>query len=318
MGVEVRDIALIIDGWEADRWATQISALVPDRSVYLWPEIDHPSEIAYGVVWKPQPGALAKLPNLKAVFNLGAGVDFLFKDPDLPDVPIVRVVDDSLTTPMSEYIACQVLLHHRQHLTYAAQQRAGQWRERRQPFARDVTVGILGFGTLGHDAADKLLALGFNVRGWSRSKKHHDQVESFAGKEGLEDFLAGTDILVSLLPATPETRHMIDRQFLNKLRPDGPLGGPSFINAGRGDSQVESDILDALDAGELRGASLDVFETEPLDPASPFWHHERVIITPHAAAATDRKAISAYVYDRIIAFEAGKPLAPLADPAKGY
>ncbi|VAW16468.1 D-3-phosphoglycerate dehydrogenase [hydrothermal vent metagenome] len=311
-------LAVIVTDWGQSAWAKRFAALAPGRAIAEWPDISNPAQIAYAAVWRPEPGALAAFPNLKAIFNLGAGVDHLLDDPALPDVPVVRVVDDSLTAPMSTYIVAQVLLHFRQHLAYMEFQRQQRWKPLRQPHAGEMGVGILGLGTLGRDAAAKLLGLGFNVAGWSRSPKSIEGVRSFAGPGQLDDFLARTDILVSLLPATPATRGMVDRSLLARLRQGGPLGGAIYINAGRGATQVEADILAALEAGELAGASIDVFETEPLDRASPLWRHPRVVVTPHVAADTDLEAISRYVIEQIHKFEAGRPLANIVERSKGY
>ena len=311
-------LAVIVTDWGQSDWVRRFAALAPERIIAAWPDISDPAEIAYAAVWRPEPGALAAFPNLGAIFNLGAGVDHLLDDPDLPDVPVVRVVDDSLTAPMSTYIVAQVLLHFRQHLAYAEFQRQKRWKPLRQPKAGEMNVGILGLGTLGRDAAAKLRGLGFNVAGWSRSPKRIEGVESFTGAGQLDEFLARTDILVSLLPATPRTRGMVDRSVLARLRRDGPLGGAVYINAGRGATQIEADILAALDAGELAGASLDVFETEPLDAASPLWRHPYVVITPHVAADTDLDDISNYVIEQIVKFEAGQPLTHIVERARGY
>lgn len=311
-------LAVLIKGWDQAKWAARFRALDPGRSIVEWPDISRVSDVAYAVCWKPEPGALANFSNLRAIFSLGAGVDHILCDPGLPDAPIVRVVDASLTGPMSEWIVFQVLLHHRQHLAYSVSQRAGKWRPRSQPLAREVSVGILGLGILGQDTGAKLLSLGFDVAGWSRSPKSIAGIRCFSGAEGLDAFLAGTDILVSLLPATPQTRVLVDRGLLAKLRQTGPLGGAVYINAGRGATQVEADILSALDSGVLAGASIDVFETEPLAATSPLWTHPRAVVTPHVAADSDPGAISRYVMAQIFEFEAGRRLTNIVRRDQGY
>jgi glyoxylate/hydroxypyruvate reductase A len=313
-----RSLLLIIKGWDQAGWARRFRALEPSRDVREWPDTGEPADIAYVGAWMSPPGSLAGLPGLKAIFSLGAGVDHLLRDPKLPRVPVVRVVDESLTRPMTEYIVAEVMRHHRQHPAYAEAQAARRWKLLPQAHAADVTVGILGLGILGCAAAGALLSLGFGVAGWSRRRKDIPGARSFAGAAELDAFLGETDILVSLLPTTPETRHLVDRAFLGKLKADGPLGGPVYINAGRGATQVEADILAALDAGELKGASIDVFETEPLVQSSPLWTHPGVVITPHAAADSDPDAISRYIVGQIHAFEAGEPLANAVDRNRGY
>ena len=271
----------------------------------------------YGVIWKPDRNLFARAPNLQVLFSGGAGVDHILSLPDLPDIPIVRFVDHSLTTRMSEWVVLQCLTHLRQVPTYLKQQRERRWLELPQPEASEVTVGIMGLGILGQDSAAKLKTLGFNVIGWSRNRKEVEGIETFHGAE-LDAFLARTDILVGLLPLTPETRGIFNASVFSKLRQGGALGKPVFVNAGRGGSQVEVDILAALESGVLGGASLDVFETEPLPPESPFWGMENVVLTPHAAAASDVRALFRHVEGQISRFEAGEPLQYLVDPRSGY
>ena len=271
----------------------------------------------YAVIWKPDRNLFSRAPNLQVLFSGGAGVDHILSLPDLPDIPIVRFVDHSLTTRMSEWVVLQCLTHLRQVPTYLKQQRERRWLELPQPEASEVTVGIMGLGVLGQDSAAKLKALGFNVIGWSRSKKEVEGIETFHGAE-LDAFLARTDILVGLLPLTPETRGIFNASVFSKLRQGGALGKPVFLNAGRGGSQVEADILQALESGVLGGASLDVFETEPLPLESPFWGMENVVVTPHAAAASDVRALFRHVEGQISRLETGEPLEYLVDRRSGY
>lgn len=251
------------------------------------------------------------------VFSGGAGVDHVLKLPGLPDVPLVRFVDETLTTRMSEWVVLQCLLHLRQHLAYEAQRRRRLWRELAQPEAKDVTVGIMGFGVLGQDAAAKLKTLGFDVVGWSRSRKDVEGFETFdAG--GLDAFLARTDFLVGLLPLTPDTAGIYNTGLFTRLSRKGPFGAPVFINAGRGGSQVEADIVASLNDGTLHAASLDVFEQEPLPLESPLWGMDKAVITPHAAAASDVRALVRHVERQIARVESGEPLEFVVDRTAGY
>jgi glyoxylate/hydroxypyruvate reductase A len=276
------------------------------------------ADIAYALVWKPAPGVLATFPNLRAILSLGAGVDPVLKDPDLPDVPLVRVADPDMTMRMSEYVVQHVLMHHRQQRRLDALQAEGAWKPFDQWPASAVRVGVMGLGVLGADAALKLQMMGFQVAGWSRSRKEIDGLECHAGEAELGAFLARTDILVSLLPLTQETRGLIDRKLIGQLAKDGPLGGPVLINAGRGGSQVESDIIAALDAGDLYAATLDVFENEPLPAESPLWRHPKVTITPHMAADSDPDTICRYVLGQIERIEQGLPPENVVDRSRGY
>lgn len=311
-------LLIAVTGWDADEWAGRVRELAPRRDVRAWPDVGNVADIDYALVWKASPGLLGRLPNLKIIFSLGAGVDHVFADPDLPDIPVVRSIDRDLTMRMSEYVAFHVLLHHRQHHVYDAFQRVKRWQEVDQPAAWEVNVGVMGLGELGGDAARKLKMLGFNVAGWSRTPKAVEGIACHCGADGLGAFLARTDILVVLLPLTPATQGIVNRKLLARLRRDGPLGGPVLINAGRGKLQVEPDIVAALEAGELKAASLDVFQTEPLPHDSPLWTHPRVTVTPHNAAASDPRALARYVVEMIVDYEAGKPLRNVVERARGY
>jgi glyoxylate/hydroxypyruvate reductase A len=311
-------VLLAIEGWEPETWLECFRVLARHREVRLAPEIGDRADIRYACAWKAPPGLLATLPNLRAIFSLGAGVDHLFADPSLPDVPIVRIVDPNLTTRMTEYIVLHVLLHHRRFKQYDAQQRERVWRDHCDPAPSEVRVGLLGLGVLGRAAAAALKPLGFQLNGWSRTQRLVPGVTTFAGDAGLRSFLARTDILVALLPLTEATRGLIEYELLRRLARDGALGGPSLINAGRGGSQVEADVLRALDDGTLAGASLDVFETEPLPADSPLWSHPNVFVTPHNAAQSDPRALTRYVLAQIERYERGLPLENVVDRKLGY
>lgn len=275
------------------------------------------SQARYAVMWKPDVDLFQRAPNLDVLFSGGAGVDSILATPGLPDRPIVRFVDQSLTTRMSEWVVLQALSHLRQMPTYLAQQRRSEWRELAQPEAKDLTVGVMGLGKLGLDSVAKLKIMGFNVVGWSRSPKVIEGVETFDA-DGLNAFLGRTDILVGLLPLTPETRGLFDSSLFAKLRQGGALGKPVFINAGRGGSQVEADLVSALESGVLGGASLDVFEQEPLSKESPFWAMDNVIVTPHAASASDIRALFRNAEVQMQRFEAGEALQHVVDRTAGY
>ena len=311
-------LLVAITEWDAAVWIRRFRELAPDRAVVTHTVAYDPADIAYACVWKPPHGLLKTLPNLKAVFSLGAGVDHVLADPDLPDVPLVRIVDPDLTGRMSEYVVLHVLMHHRRQRLYDDQQKNHIWREHRQPAAHEVRIGIMGMGVLGRDAAAKLTAIGFDVAGWSKTPKQIPGIASFAGEGELDAFLARTDILVALLPLTPETNGILNRSLFEKLARDGELGGPILINVGRGGLHAEADILAALDDGALAAATLDVFEREPLPPASRLWNNPRVTITPHNAAVSHPRALSRFVIDQIARFEAGQPLEHVVDRSAGY
>ena len=312
-------ILLAITGWDPQAWEVRFRALAPARDIRAWPgRIGDPTDIAYACAWKPPPGLLAEFPRLKAIFSLGAGVDHLLGDPAVPQVPIVRIVDPDLTGRMTEYVTLHVLMHHRHVRRYERQQRERLWRDHDQPAASEVAVGIMGLGVLGRDAADVLHRLGFQVAGWSRSAKTIAGIDTFHGADGLEAFLARTEILVCLLPHTPQTEGILNLPLLRKLKRDGALGGAFLINAGRGRLQVDQDIVSALDEGSLAAATLDVFATEPLPAESPLWVHPNITITPHNAAQSDPRALAAAVLDQIERYERGERLQNVIDRQLGY
>ncbi len=311
-------LALLISDWDVAPWAHSLEQLAPDREIFAAPNIASPENITYALCWKPHSGMLATMPNLQVIFSLGAGVDHIYEDDALPDVPVVRIIDPDLSMRMNEYVVLHVLMHHRKQRTYDALQRKREWCELSQAPASAVRVGIMGLGVLGMDAAKKLRILGFQVNGWSRTAKNLDGINCFSGEAGLGDFLGQTDILVCLLPHTPATDGILNRALFEKLSHDGPLKKPVLINAGRGGLQREADILSSLDDGILGAATLDVFETEPLPAASPLWRHEGVTITPHNASASDPDTILQNVLKQIAVFEAGETMDNIVDPAQGY
>jgi glyoxylate/hydroxypyruvate reductase A len=298
----------------AARWRAQLTRLTRELDVRVWPEIGNPAEIDYALVWRPEPGFLASLPNLKLILSLGAGVDHLLGDPRLPrHLPIVRLVDPHMTDAMSEYVVLQVLRLNRRDLDYRAQQKAGIWHELDQQNAVERRVGILGLGELGQDAAKKLKALGFDVAGWSRSERTIAGVRCHAGAAGLPPLLGRSEILVCLLPLTAETEGILNARNLALL----PKGA-ALVNAARGAHLVEEDLLAALASGHISAAVLDVFREEPLPADHPFWHHPRIVVTPHVAAFTNPATAAPIILDNIRRFEEGRPLLNRIDPARGY
>jgi glyoxylate/hydroxypyruvate reductase len=312
-------ILIAVSGWDAASWRARLHELLPSHPVAtLGDPFDH-AAVRYVLSWRHPPGALSDLPNLRAIFSLGAGVDHLFADSGLPDRPIVRVVDPDLRDRMSEWVVMHALIHLRQLRRYERQQRERIWADDDdQPKASDVELGVLGLGMLGLDAATKLKALGFKVAGWSATPKSAPGIDCFSGANGLKRLLARTDMLVVLLPLTRETAGLLNASLFVQLKPGGPLGGPVLINAGRGGLQVEADILAALDMGILKAASLDVFEREPLPSDSRFWSHPAVYVSPHNAAISAPGAIVAGIAKQIEAHERGEALRNVVDRKRGY
>ena len=310
---------LVAVTWQTQPWVERFKRFLPDRDIVVLGEDFDRSAVRYVATWGPKPGSLSGLPNLEALFSLGAGVDHLMSYPDLPDVPIVRVAQDDLTHRMSEYMVLHCLMYLRDQRRFDEDQKAKRWKpDRAPPIAGEVRVGIMGFGVLGQDSARKLKMMGFDVAGWSRTAKDVEGFKVYAGEEGLTPFLNRTDILIALMPLTPDTQGMLNRSLFEKLARDGRLGGPILINAGRGKLQVEADILSCLDDGTLRAATLDVFETEPLPEDSPLWTHPRVTVTPHNSATSEPEATARYIAQQIRRHEAGEPFEAVVDKTRGY
>jgi glyoxylate/hydroxypyruvate reductase A len=273
--------------------------------------VDH---FNYLMMWRPVPGLIAKMPQLKAIFCFGAGVERLLANPEIPaHLPIVRMVEPGLTDGMAQYVLWQVLRHHRRIWELEEAAAESRWVPHLYPAAWERKVGILGLGHLGQAAAKLLRSYDFQIRGWSQSRKDIEGVASFAGVAELSPFLAGLDILVCLLPLTPQTTGILNAGLFAQLAP-----GACLINAGRGGHLVEADLIPALQSGQLAGASLDVFATEPLPAEHPFWAHPRITMTPHNASDTDPVTGLAEVYRQIAAHETGKPFEHVAERARGY
>jgi len=297
-------------------WQALFAALAPQLEVRWWGDAAlDPASVRYALVWDPDPGRLAGMPNLEVIFSTGAGVDGITADPHRPaHLPVVRMVTQGAAQRMGEFVTWAVLSLLKGARRITANQGAARW-EYFEPdhAAPEVPVGIMGMGQMGMAAARMLLGIGFPVRGWTRTPKDVPGVEGFVGPEGLDAFLAGTRILVCLLPATPETRGILNAGLIGRL----PRGA-GLVNVGRGSHQRIEDILAALDSGQLSGALLDVFEAEPLPPAHPAWAHPRLMVTPHLASLPARRERAAHVARIIAGHQRGEPLPFLFDPARGY
>jgi glyoxylate/hydroxypyruvate reductase len=295
-------------------WLAAMKQHMPELELRIWPEIGDPAAIEVALAWQPPAGALAALPKLRVVHALGAGVEELLADPGLAGgVPVIRLVDPWMTRAMGEYVQLQVLRLHRQDLAYRAQQDARLWRELTQPNAEERRVGILGLGVLGIEAALRLKVQGFDVAAWSRRERRQKGLACFSGRDGLAAIAARSDILVCLLPLTAETENILDARLFAAL-PDGA----AVINCGRGAHLVEDDLVAALDSGKLSAAVLDVFQVEPLPADNPLWRHPRVLVTPHAAAATNPRTAAPIIAAALDAVARGRRPANLVDRARGY
>jgi glyoxylate/hydroxypyruvate reductase A len=297
-------------------WCDHLAELRPGLTARPYDEPGiRPEDATYALAWAPEPGWLASLPNLRAIFSLGAGVDHITADPTWPrHVPLVRMGGEETGQRMGEYIAWACLSLLRNARDFAIAQSERRWNYVvGDDTARDLCVGIMGLGTLGSTAVPMLRGLGYRVAGWSRSRKVVEGVETHAGAEELDAFLTRSNVLVCLLPSTPETAGIVNAGLIAKLP-----HGAALVNAARGSHVVVPDLVAALDSGRLSGAVLDVFDTEPLPAESPLWSHPKITITPHVASIARRRERARFVAEAIADFEAGRPLPNLYDPERGY
>jgi glyoxylate/hydroxypyruvate reductase A len=294
-------------------WRDALARALPDAEVRVWtPGLAWRAD--YATLWHPAGEVLAGQTGLKAVFNLGAGVEALLSRITLPPgVPLIRLEDAGMGRQMGEYVTWAVLRYFRRLDVYAAQQSRAEWRLHRPLRHADFPVGVMGVGVLGAQVARAVADLGFPVLGWSRGRKEVEGVRCFAGAPELDAFLGGSLALVCMLPLTADTAAILDRRTLFKL----PAGG-YVINVARGGLIVDDDLLDALDAGHLAGATLDVFHEEPLPAAHPYWRHPKVLVTPHASAATLLDESAAQIAGKIHRLERGEPVTGVVDLARGY
>lgn len=300
------------DADEADQWLNAVREIDPGLTFRCWPEIGPVTEIDFIIVGGRLQGEFPAFPQLRGIQSTWAGVNHLMQSVSLPaGVPIARMVDDGLTCSMTEYLVFQVLDHFRQGPMLRQAQSERRWLEGLQP--QRGTIGIMGLGALGLDAARQFTALGFSLRGWSRSPKAIPDVTCYAGTEQLKAFLVGCDILICLLPLTPETRGILCGALLAQL----PRGA-CLINAARGPHLVDDDLIAALDGGHLSRAVLDVFHAEPLPSDHPFWRHPRITVTPHIAAITRAGTGAALIVENYRRARAGQELINQVDRQLGY
>lgn len=304
-------LLLVRKSASAEAWVDALAIAAPDLAVHVWPETGPVEDVEFILAWVPERGLVASFPNLKAVFSLGAGVDHLIMDPTLPaDLPVVRMIDPSLTVGMAQYLTLATLRYHRALPQLQAQQGDHVWAGVPTGSGR---VGIMGLGELGLRFAEVARALGFDVYGWTRRPREVEGVTTFAGPDGLAPFLSRCDILVCLLPLTAATHAILNATLFAQL----PRGA-CLIHAGRGEHLVEDDLLAALANGQLAGATIDVFVEEPLPRAHPFWDHPQILITPHIASATSPRTAAQGVAENIARVRSNLPPKGLVDRSAGY
>lgn len=294
-------------------WTDAIAAELPDEEVRWAPDIGDPADIEFLIFGRPVFKDLPALPNLKLMMTMLAGVDALLGRDDLPKAPLTKTESPDGDAQMTEYCLLHVLRHHRQMPAYAVLQAAHEWKALPQPRVEERKVGFLGYGMLTKPMAAEVARLGFDVAAWARSAKPDAPIEVFHGADGLQPFLARTEIAVAMLPLTPDTKGILGAQAFGHL-PEGA----AVINLARGALVVNDDLIAALDSGRLAGATLDVTDPEPLPPESPLWDHPLVTIMPHVARRPGVEKTAAQAIDNIRRFRAGEELIGLVDLEAGY
>ena len=307
-------MALLLNtaNFSPEPWIAAIKAVDPSIEVITTANVDEPDSITVAALWRYQHGELLQYRNLRAILSLGAGVEHIISDPELPkDVPIARVVDPYLTRDMTQFVVLATLTHLRFFDLYQQRQLQKHW-EKTLP-GDEATVGVMGLGQLGSDAALKLRALGLQVRGWSRSEKNIEGITCFHGQDQLPEFLSACEVLICLLPLTQQTENILNADLFAKL-PKGAY----VINISRGQHLVDDDLLSALDSEHLSGACLDVFHQEPLPTDHPFWTHPNIRVTPHIASVTNPRSVAKLVVENYHRSIACKPLLNQVDMNRGY
>ncbi len=294
-------------------WRTALAKRLPDMPFRATPDVGDPAAVEFALCFRAPPGTFRGMTNLKAILATGAGVDGLFEDPDLPDVPIARIVDPWMAHQMAGWASYAVQHFYRRFDVYAAQQGAREWQELADWRAAPPKVGLLGYGAIGAEVGATLTGLGFEVAAWTRGPRDLGAIEHFHGVDGLKAFLARTHFLICLLPLTAATEGLIDADVL------AALPAPAYlINMARGGHVVTEDLVAALREGRLAGAFLDVTDPEPLPPAHPLWAMPNVRITPHCSGPTNAETAADQVADNIRRALAGQPMLNLVPRDRGY
>jgi glyoxylate/hydroxypyruvate reductase A len=295
-------------------WGKHLRDAVPGLDFRVWPDVGEAADIEAALVWKAPEGELRKFPNLKLIINIGAGVDSIVNDRSLPaGIPIVRIADPEMSRMMAQFVLAAVLRHYRDFVSFARAQKARHWHYIHPREAPTCSVGVMGLGNLGAMAAHELARQGFKVSGWARSPKTLEGVESFHGEAGFAPFLAKSEILVVMLPLTPETEGILGAKTLGML----PRGA-KIINVGRGNLVDEEALIAALRSGQVAEATLDVFQTEPLPAESPLWDFDQVLVTPHLASVAIPRTAARQVAENLRRLASGEPLVNVVDPLRGY
>ena len=305
------NITICFDKLPPEPWVQGLKQAFPQASVSAWTPGAYPAD--HAIVWAPPQQFIDEQSGLQTLFNIGAGVDALLQLKLPPSLKVVRLDDAGMSVQMAEYVCHAVIRHFRELDGYDADTQAGKWSYRKPRSRADFAVGVMGLGVLGERVAKALQMFEFPVNGYSRSPKDLAGIRCFSGVQALPDFLAATRVLVNLMPLTPETENILNHATLSQLQKGGYL-----INVARGKHLVEEDLIALIDNGNLAGATLDVFRTEPLPAGHPFWQHPKITVTPHTSARTLREESIAQIVGKMQALQRGESINGVVDHQRGY
>lgn len=304
-------VLVISPGRDPEVWARELRNQHPGMNVFVYPEDHNKEDVEFAVSWKHPRGIYKNYPNLKVIASMGAGVDHITSDPEIPEhIKITRVIDDDLSKDMSAFVLA-LILDYLRNISYHHESR--KWEPKKYKRIGDVQVGILGLGVLGTAVAQTLKQNGFKVSGWANSSRDLVDIQTYSGADQLDDFLEKTSILVNLLPLTPQTENILNKGLFQKL-PEGAF----VINVARGEHLNEQDLLEMIDSGHLSGASLDVFRKEPLPEDHPFWSHPKIHITPHIASITNPRSVVPQIIENYERMTEEEELMNVVERQKGY
>ncbi|WP_417885875.1 2-hydroxyacid dehydrogenase [Zunongwangia sp.] len=307
-------VLIVAPGKDVSDWTEELKNQHPGLNVYVYPEDHDKEEVEFAVSWKHPRGLFKNYPNLKVVASMGAGVDHITSDPEFPeDVKITRVIDNQLTSDLSEFVLALVMNQTRHLAAYKHQETEHKWNLLKYCRNSDMKIGVMGMGVIGTAVATLLAKNNFKVSGWSRTEKNCEDITSYSGDCELNNFLKQSEILICLLPLTKQTKGILNTELFEQL-PKGAY----VINVGRGEHLEESDLIGMIDSGHLAGAFLDVFKEEPLPEDHAFWDHKRISVTPHTASITQPKSVVPQIIENYKRLQNGEPLKNLVEKERGY
>jgi glyoxylate/hydroxypyruvate reductase len=307
-------IVIIFNNKDPKPWAEVLQEKLPEVRVEIYPDVKDKSAIDFALCWKPEKNVLSEFPNLKVAQSVGASADGILKTQQLSDkITVTRIVDRQLSTDMFEYLLTGVMNFLQNTNLYRQDKTLKNWQQKHYKTIKQTTICVLGLGEIGAYVAKRFSDLGFKTKGWARTEKQIENVATFYGEEGLKNALLDTDVLINLLPLTPEVENVLNYETLSKLNQNGYL-----INAARGEHLVEDDLIQVLDNQHLAGALLDVFRVEPLPQNHPFWTHEKIVMTPHVASLTNIRTASDGVVENYRLLQKNEALQNIVSLKKGY